>query len=177
MAGLFNGTLNESKSGIWDYKISQGEVEQKFLNDTSESPSIGGFTNALNSLGEEAIAKIKNTLLNNRPEITGTNLFLVNDDEITEYKKEILRKILVDITCITIDNKINRDLFKNEVFLEIDLNYPEKIKSKIFPLNKNILNFVHCAGYGGPFVDIVNLREVDFINIFNQIVKFLFYYE
>ena len=26
MAGLFNGVLNESKSGIWDYKISQGDV-------------------------------------------------------------------------------------------------------------------------------------------------------
>ena len=104
MAGLFGGVLNESKSGVWDYEIRQGQVEQKFLNDSNESPSIGGFTNALNSLGAEAIATIKNTLLNNRPEITGTNLFLINDNEITEYKKEILRKILVDITCITFDS-------------------------------------------------------------------------
>ena len=104
MAGLFGGVLNESKSGVWDYEIRQGQVEQKFLNDSNESPSIGGFTNALNSLGAEAIATIKNVLLNNRPEITGTNLFLINDNEITEYKKEILRKILVDITCITFDS-------------------------------------------------------------------------
>jgi hypothetical protein len=104
MAGLFGGILNESKSGVWDYEIRQGQVEQKFLNDSTESPSIGGFTNALNSLGADAIATIKNVLLNNRPEITGTNLFLINDDEITEYKKEILRKILVDITCITFDS-------------------------------------------------------------------------
>jgi hypothetical protein len=104
MAGLFGGILNESKSGVWDYEIRQGQVEQKFLNDSTESPSIGGFTNALNSLGGDAIATIKNALLNNRPEITGTNLFLVNDDEITEYKKEILRKILVDITCITLES-------------------------------------------------------------------------
>jgi hypothetical protein len=104
MAGLFGGVLNESKSGVWDYEIRQGQVEQKFLNDSQESPSIGGFTNALNSLGADAIATIKNVLLNNRPEITGTNLFLINDDEITEYKKEILRKILVDITCITFDS-------------------------------------------------------------------------
>jgi len=101
MAGLFNGVLNESKSGIWDYKISQGEVEQKFLNDIKESPSIGGFTTALNSLGSEAIADIKNTL--SKYDITGTNLFLINDDSLTEYKKEILRKILVDITCITFE--------------------------------------------------------------------------
>lgn len=72
-----------------------------------------------------------------------------------------------EISCITIDKKINRDLFKNEIFMEVDLNYPEKIKDKVFPLNYNILNFVHCAGYGGPFVDIVNLSEIDFINIFN----------
>jgi len=102
MAGLFNGTLNESKSGIWDYKVSQGEVEQKFLNDTTESPSIGGFTNALNSLGADAVIDIKNTL--SKYDMTGTNLFLVNDDSLTEYKKEILRKILVDITSITFES-------------------------------------------------------------------------
>lgn len=102
MGGLFNGTLNESKSGIWDYKISQGEVEQKFLNNNTESPSIGGFTTALNGLGTDAVIDIKNTL--SKYDMTGTNLFLVNDDSLTEYKKEILRKILVDITCITIDS-------------------------------------------------------------------------
>jgi len=102
MSGLFNGTLNESKSGIWDYKVSQGEVEQKFLNDTTESPSIGGFTNALNSLGADAVIDIKNTL--SKYDMTGTNLFLVNDDSLTEYKKEILRKILVDITSITFES-------------------------------------------------------------------------
>ena len=102
MAGLYNGVLNESKSGIWDYKVSQGEVEQKFLNDISESPSIGGFTSALNSLGSEAIVNIKNTL--SKYDITGTNLFLINNDSLTEYKKEILRKILVDITCITLES-------------------------------------------------------------------------
>lgn len=102
MAGLFNGTLNESKSGIWDYKINQGEVEQKFLNDNTESPSIGGFTTALTSLGSEAVANIKNTL--SKYDITGTNLFLVNNDSLTEYKKEILRKILVDITSITFES-------------------------------------------------------------------------
>jgi hypothetical protein len=36
--------------------------------------------------------------------MTGTNLFLVNDDSLTEYKKEILRKILVDITSITFES-------------------------------------------------------------------------
>jgi hypothetical protein len=102
MSGLFGGVLNESKSGVWDYEIRQGQVEQKFINDSNESPSIGGFTNALNSLGTDAVTDIKNTLSNYG--ITGTNLFLINDDSLTEYKKEILRKILVDITCITFDS-------------------------------------------------------------------------
>jgi NAD(P)-dependent dehydrogenase (short-subunit alcohol dehydrogenase family) len=78
---------------------------------------------------------------------------------------EILSK--QEINCITIDSKSNRELFKNEVFLEIDLNFPERIGENSNFLNKNILNFIHCAGYGGPYVDIVNLREVDFFSIFN----------
>jgi UDP-glucose 4-epimerase len=39
---------------------------------------------------------------------------------------EILSK--QEIPCITIDTKSNRKLLKNEEFLEIDLNYPERIK-------------------------------------------------
>jgi len=72
-----------------------------------------------------------------------------------------------EISCITIDKKINRDLFKNEIFLEIDLNFPGKIREKNFPSYKDIQNFIHCAGFGGPFVDIVSLSDNDFINIFN----------
>jgi len=145
MAGLFNGVLNESKSGIWDYKISQGDVEQKFLNDSTESPSIGGFTTALNSLGADAIATIKNTLLNNRPEITGTNLFLINDNEITEYKKEILRKILVDITCITIDSDDRLTTYyltkENAVELFSDANNirkPRKVNSNELRVSSDV---------------------------------------
>lgn len=99
MAGLYGGKLNESKSGIWDYEMKEGQVEQKFLNDKTESPSIGGFTNALNSLGKDKVDDIKNIISNLGQK--GTNLFLVNSDEITEYKKQILRDILVDITAIT----------------------------------------------------------------------------
>ncbi len=78
---------------------------------------------------------------------------------------EILSK--QNINIITIDTKSNREIFNNEEFMQIDLNYPEKINDKINFLNKNISNFIHCAGYGGPFVDIVNLKEIDFLSIFN----------
>lgn len=99
MAGLFDGVLNESKSGLWDYQIRQGQVEQKYINDTSENPSIGSFTNILNSLGDESVSIIKNTL--DKYGVNGTNLFLVNDDELTPFKRQILEKMLVDIISVT----------------------------------------------------------------------------
>lgn len=99
MAGLFDGVLNEQKSGLWDYQIRQGRVEQKYGNDMSENPSIGSFTNALNKLGEEAINNIK-TILNDYG-LNGTNLFVVNEPELTEYKKTILNDILADIIAVT----------------------------------------------------------------------------
>lgn len=99
MAGLFDGVLNESKSGLWDYQIRQGQVEQKYINDMSENPSIGSFTNILNSLGDESLNIIKNTL--EKYGMSGTNLFLVNDEELTPFKRQILEKMLVDIIAVT----------------------------------------------------------------------------
>ena len=115
MAGLFGGYLNTSKSGIWDYEVRQGKVEQKFLNDSGESPSIGSFTSALNNLGPEIIEDIKNTL--SKYDVKGTNLFLVNDDSLKLYKKNILETVLTDITAITfktVDRLKTYYLMKNE---------------------------------------------------------------
>ena len=99
MAGLFDGVLNETKSGLWDYQVRPGQVEQKFVNDMSENPSIGSFTSLITKLGGESVANIKNIIENLG--YTGTNLFLVNDDELTPYKTQILNDMLVDITCVT----------------------------------------------------------------------------
>ena len=99
MAGLFDGVLNESKSGLWDYQIRQGQVEQKYSNNMSENPSIGSFTNILNSLGAENVNIIKNIL--EKYGVSGTNLFLVNDDELTPFKRQILEQMLVDIIAVT----------------------------------------------------------------------------
>ena len=175
MAGLFGGVLNESKSGVWDYEIRQGQVEQKFLNDSNESPSIGGFTNALNSLGAEAIATIKNTLLNNRPEITGTNLFLINDNEITEYKKEILRKILVDITCITFDSADRLKTYyltkENAVELFSDANNIRKprklssnelrVSSDVFINNGNSFDIIKAKVKPEEYEEYMNVTQKD----------------
>ena len=115
MAGLFGGYLNTSKSDIWDYEVRQGKVEQKFLNDSGESPSIGSFTSALNNLGPEIIEDIKNTL--SKYDVKGMNLFLVNDDSLKLYKKNILETVLTDITAITfktVDRLKTYYLMKNE---------------------------------------------------------------
>lgn len=72
-----------------------------------------------------------------------------------------------DIKCLTIDKKLNRKLYKNEEFIEFDLNFPDKISDNCSNVVQNTSNFIHCAGFGGPFVDIINLKETDFYKIFN----------
>jgi len=103
MAGLFDGTLNTNKSGIWDYEVSQGKIEQKYLEKDTESPSIGGFTTALNNLGPEVKKEIK-YLLETTYGRKDMNLFMVNDDSLTLYKKNILEAVLTDITAITFNS-------------------------------------------------------------------------
>jgi len=57
--------------------------------------------------------------------------------------------------------------YKNSQYFSVDLekkdSYRELIK-KLRDENK-ILNFIHCAGYGGPFVDIVELSDADWDRI------------
>lgn len=128
MAGLFDGILNESKSGLWDYQIRQGQVEQKYINDMSENPSIGSFTNILNSLEPENINIIKNIL--EKYGVSGTNLFLVNDDELTPFKRQILEQMLVDIIAVT--TKVGNNLVTSYI------EKPEAIE--LFTDAKNIFN-------------------------------------
>lgn len=128
MAGLFDGILNESKSGLWDYQIRQGQVEQKYINDMSENPSIGSFTNILNSLGAENVNIIKNIL--EKYGVSGTNLFLVNDDELTPFKRQILEQMLVDIIAVT--TKVGNNLVTSYI------EKPEAIE--LFTDAKNIFN-------------------------------------
>ena len=128
MAGLFDGVLNESKSGLWDYQIRQGQVEQKYINDMSENPSIGSFTNILNSLEPENINIIKNIL--EKYGVSGTNLFLVNDDELTPFKRQILEQMLVDIIAVT--TKVGNNLVTSYI------EKPEAIE--LFTDAKNIFN-------------------------------------
>jgi ferredoxin-fold anticodon binding domain-containing protein len=164
MAGLFDGVLNESKSGLWDYQIRQGQVEQKYINDASENPSIGSFTSLLNQLGGDNIAIIKNVL--NNLKFNGTNIFLVNDNELTEFKKQILESMLVDITAVT--TKVGNDLVtyyltKNqaiELFSDAENIYNPRKKGS----NELRVSFKTFSEFGNSFkitIPSINQKEYD----------------
>lgn len=117
MCGLFNGNLNTSQSGSWDYSVSIGTVEQKYIEDDSESPVIGGYKKVLDSLGPEV-----NTIVKNVTEKYGeSNIFLINDDDLTEIKKNVLAGMIADIVCIStkITNRIQSYYFTKENFVNI----------------------------------------------------------
>ena len=60
MCGLYNGSLNTTQAGSWDYSVLPGTVEQKYIEDEGESPVIGGYKQVLTSLGPEVNAIVKN---------------------------------------------------------------------------------------------------------------------
>jgi hypothetical protein len=164
MAGLFDGVLNESKSGLWDYQVRQGQVEQKYINDTSENPSIGSFTSILNQLGGENITIIKNVL--EKYGVSGTNIFLVNDDELTEFKKQILESMLVDITAVTTkvgNNLVTYYITKNravELFSDAKNIYNPRKKGS----NELRVSFKTFSEFGNSFkiiIPTVNQKEYD----------------
>jgi len=117
MCGLFNGTLNTSKSGSWDYSVEPGTVEQKYVEDPGESPVIGGYKQVLTELGGETQKIVSNTL----SKYGETNLFLVNDDDITEIKKQVLAGMIADVVCIStkLPDRIRNHYFTKDNFIQI----------------------------------------------------------
>ena len=117
MCGLFNGTLNTTKSGSWDYSVEPGTVEQKYVEDPGESPVIGGYKQVLTTLGEETQNIVNNTL----SKYDETNLFLVNDDDITEIKKQVMEGMVADIVCIStkLPDRIRNHYFTKDNFIQI----------------------------------------------------------
>ena len=117
MCGLFNGNLNTSQSGSWDYSVSIGTVEQKYIEDDGESPVIGGYKKVLDSLGPEVNIIVDNFTKNFKE----SNLFLINDNELTEIKKNVLAGMIPDIVCISTKsiNRIRSYYFTKENFINI----------------------------------------------------------
>ena len=117
MCGLYNGNLNTSQSGSWDYSVVPGTVEQKYIEDEGESPVIGGYKQVLTSLGPEVNAIVDNII----QKYSESNIFLINDDELTEIKKNVLAGMTADIVCIStkIIDRVRSYYFTKENFIEI----------------------------------------------------------
>jgi hypothetical protein len=117
MCGLYNGTLNTSQSGSWDYSVTLGTVEQKYIEDEGESPVIGGYKQVLDSLGPEVNAIVKNVT----EKYGESNIFLINDDDLTEIKKNVLAGMTADIVCIStkIIDRIRSYYFTKENFINV----------------------------------------------------------
>ena len=108
---------SESQSGSWDYVVEPGTVEQKYVEDPGESPVIGGYKQVLVSLGAEAQKIVANVLSKyNEP-----NLFLVNDEELTEIKKQVLNGMVAEVVCIStkLEDRIRNHYFTKDNFIEI----------------------------------------------------------
>jgi hypothetical protein len=117
MCGLYQGNLNNSQSGSWDYSVAPGTVEQKYVEDEGESPVIGGYKQVLTSLGPEVNAIVKNVT----EKYGESNIFLINDDDLTEIKKNVLAGMTADIVCIStkIIDRIRSYYFTKENFINI----------------------------------------------------------
>jgi 3-oxoacyl-[acyl-carrier protein] reductase len=82
-----------------------------------------------------------------------------------------------NIKVINIDKYIDRQLYSNENFIELDFtslhdnfNWLEtQLKSY------HISNFIHCAGYGGPFIPITEVSLLDWSKIFSINLDSAFY--
>jgi len=117
MCGLFEGKLNTTQAGSWDYSVAPGTVEQKYVEDDGESPVIGGYKQILTALGPEVNAIVKNIT----EKYGESNIFLINDDELTEIKKNVLAGMTADIVCIStkIIDRVRSYYFTKENFINI----------------------------------------------------------
>lgn len=130
MCGLFNGKLNENKSGEWDYVISQGKVEQKYIQDLKESPVIGSYKSILYSFDTEVLKQISKIT----DDFGEDNIFLINSPELEPYKRAILERMVTDIVCVTTREglKIANYYFTKEDFINtfVDANNCGAAKTK-----------------------------------------------
>jgi len=117
MCGLYNGKLNEVKSGSWDYMTSIGTVEQKYVEDISESPVIGGYKHVIKELTQEEQDVLKNSI----EQFGETNIFLNSDPNITEIKMKVLSFMTAEVVCIStkLPDRIRNYYFTKENFVNI----------------------------------------------------------
>lgn len=140
MVGLYDGQFNQQQMGTWDYMIRQGTVEQKYIQDLSENPAIGGFKYILNNFTKEENDEINNILT----KYNTNNIFLVNDIQLNDYKLKVLEKMLTDIVCIT--TKIQTKLVNYYFYKEELISYAMDAKNIAAPKSKDSLQLRFKSG-------------------------------
>ena len=88
----------------------------------------------------------------------------------------IVESLLKNYKVYNLDKQTPEKKMEGETFLRVDLTSADNINSALYSIKKETLSgFVHCAGFGGPFVDISKVTEELWDKIFQLTSKQLIY--
>ncbi|HRG44759.1 MAG TPA: SDR family oxidoreductase [Leptospiraceae bacterium] len=74
--------------------------------------------------------------------------------------RSIVSSLLKSYKIYNLDIKPPEKILDGETFIRVDLTSADTINSALYSVQKETLTgFVHCAGFGGPFVDITEVSE------------------
>ena len=84
----------------------------------------------------------------------------------------IVESLLKNYKVYNLDKQTPEKKMEGETFLRVDLTSADNINSALYSIKKETLSgFVHCAGFGGPFVDISKVTEELWDKIFSINIK------
>jgi len=74
--------------------------------------------------------------------------------------RAIVASLLKKYKVYNLDRQTPAQVLDGETFLRVDLTSADNINSALYSVKKETLSgLVHCAGFGGPFVDITKVSE------------------
>lgn len=74
--------------------------------------------------------------------------------------RSIIANLVKKYKVYNLDKQTPAQVLDGETFLRVDLTSADNINSALYSIKKETLSgFVHCAGFGGPFVDISKVPE------------------
>ncbi len=74
--------------------------------------------------------------------------------------RAIVSNLLKKYKVYNLDKQTPEKVLEGESFIRTDLTSADNINSALYSIKKETLSgFVHCAGFGGPFVDITKVSE------------------
>lgn len=89
--------------------------------------------------------------------------------------RSIVSNLLKSYKVYNLDVKPPKKVFDGETFIRVDLTSADTINSALYSVQKETLSgFVHCAGFGGPFVNITKVSEDLWDKIFAINIKAAF---